>query len=106
MKLFAVTVLGLALLSASCGGSGWTPELIEKYTLYCHSTGLPLQNSGQSQTPMEFCQKVVKCITPRMSASEYQYQESLWIKTGESPQELARLIHKCSNVAQNLPQEG
>tara|TARA_B100000029_G_scaffold516082_2_gene626775 strand:- start:77 stop:400 length:324 start_codon:yes stop_codon:yes gene_type:complete len=105
MRLFALTVLGLIVLSASCGqGNGWTQELITKYTNYCQETGLPLQNSGQSQTPPEYCDKVMACIVPRISASEYQYQESLWIKTGDSPQGIATLIHKCSNVAQNIKQ--
>ena len=105
MRLLALTVLGLIILSASCGqDKGWTPELIHKYTNYCYQTGLPLQNSGVNQTPLEYCTKVMNCIVPRISASEYQYQESLWIKTGESPQGIATLIHKCSNVAQNIKQ--
>ena len=105
MRLIALTVLGLIILSASCGqGDGWNQELIDKYSQYCYQTGLPLQNSGLSQTPPEYCDKVMACIIPRMSASEYQYQESEWIKTGDSPQELATLIHKCSNVAQNIKQ--
>lgn len=107
MRLLALTVLGLIILSASCSQEGgWSQELIDEYTGWCHATGLPLQNSGQSQAPMDYCKKVVNCIVPRISASEYQYQESLWVKTGESPQELARLIHKCSNAAQNVRQEG